>query len=249
VLLSLQTGVEFCIFVRENLKQNNMAQEILIIGESGQGKSTSLRNLNPKETFIINVAKKPLPFKGWKANYTQFSKDNPNGNVASTDSMPMVIKTIEHIKANLPHIKTIVIDDANYLMQNEYIRRGNESGFAKFTDIGVGFAKVFQALKTLGDDIYVVMMMHPEVDVDTFGNKVYRAKSIGKLVTNYLTIEGMFSIVLYTKVIKNDKGVLTYHFSTQSDGTNTAKSPMSMLDPLEPNDLKLIFEKIEQYNN
>ena len=226
-----------------------MAQEILIIGDSGQGKSTSLRNLNPKETFIINVAKKPLPFKGWKSNYTQFSKENPNGNVAYTDNMPTVIKAIEHIRTNLPHIKTVVIDDANYLMQNEYIRRSSETGFAKFTDIGVGFAKVFQALKSLNEDTFVVMMMHPEVTTDTFGNKGYKAKAIGKLVDNYLTIEGMFSIVLYTKVIKDDKGVLSYHFVTQSDGNTTAKSPMGMLDTLEPNDLSVIFNKIEEYNN
>jgi AAA domain len=226
-----------------------MAQEILIIGESGQGKSTSLRNLDPKTTFIINVAKKPLPFRGWKSNYTTFNKENPEGNIAYTDSMPLVIKTIEHIKASLPHIRTVVIDDANYLMQNEYIRRGSETGFAKFTDIGVGFAKVFQSLKGLPDDMYVIMMMHPEVTTDTFGNKGYKAKAIGKLVDNYLTIEGMFSIVLYTKVLKDDKGVLSYHFVTQSDGTTTGKSPMGMLNPLEPNDLSVIFKKVEEYNN
>ena len=225
-----------------------MAQEILIIGESGQGKSTSLRNLNPKETFIVNVAKKPLPFKGWKSNYIQFNKDNPNGNVAYTDNIPSIIKTIEHIKNNMPHIKTVVIDDANYLMQNEFIRRGSETGYGKFTDIGIAFAKVFQALKSLNEDTYVIMMMHPEVDTDAFGNKKLKAKTVGKLVDNYLTIEGMFSIVLYTKVIKNDKGVLNYHFITQSDGNTTAKSPMGMLETLEPNDLSVIFNKIEEYN-
>ena len=225
-----------------------MAQEILIIGESGQGKSTSLRNLNPKETFIVNVAKKPLPFKGWKSNYTHFTKENPNGNVAYTDNIPSIIKVIEHIKTNMPHIKTVVIDDANYLMQNEFIRRGNETGYGKFTDIGIAFAKVVQALKTLNEDTYVIMMMHPEIDTDTFGNKRLKAKTVGKLVDNYLTIEGMFSIVLYTKVIKSDKGVLNYYFVTQSDGNTTAKSPMGMLDTLEPNDLSVIFTKIEDYN-
>jgi len=92
-------------------------------------------------------------------------------------------------------------------------------------------------------------MMHPEVDTDALGNKIIKAKSVGKLVDQYLNIEGMFSIVLYTKVIKLEKG-LDYVFITQNDGSNTGKSPRGMFDALEiKNDLSFVIKKIEEYNN
>ena len=94
-----------------------MAQEILIIGESGTGKTTSFRTLDPKETFILNVAKKPLPFKGWKTNYTTISKENAQGNYFSSDNADALVRTMKHINDNMPHIKVVIVDDFQYLMQ------------------------------------------------------------------------------------------------------------------------------------
>lgn len=219
-----------------------MAQEILIIGDSGQGKSTSLRNLKPSETYIINVINKPLPFKGGRTDYSATNK-----NIVSTDSSATILQVLATIKDKRSDIKNIVIDDMNYLMQNEYIRRASEKGYDKYTEIGTNFAKIVHALKTLPDDKFAICMMHPEISSDTFGNKTYKAKTIGKLVDQYLNIEGMFSIVLYAKASKDQAGKLEYNFVTQSDGTTSAKSPMGMLDEVEPNDLQQIINKINEY--
>lgn len=227
-----------------------MATGILIIGQSGSGKSTSLRNLNPKETFIVNVVNKPLPFKGWKSNYVTFNKEtNPNGNLISTDKADLIIKFLDYINTNRPDIKNVIIDDFQYTLGNEFMRRAKENGFNKFTDIGQNTFNIVNKIATLRDNLYVVFLNHLEVEKDELGNKIVQAKTVGKMFNQYISLEGLFSIVLYTDVSKNGN-VLDYGFITQSDGTSTAKSPMGMFDTLKvDNDLKMIIEKIEEYNN
>lgn len=219
-----------------------MAQAILIIGDSGQGKSTSLRNLNPKETYIFNVNNKPLPFKNGRTDYSLANK-----NIHHTDNVLEIINIIKVIKEKRTDIKNIVIDDMNYLMQNEFIRRSKEKGYEKFTEIGTNFANLIHELRLLPEHIFPICIMHPEVNTDTFGNKTYKAKTVGKLVDQYLNIEGMFSIVLYCKASKDENQKLQYNFITQSDGTTSAKSPMGMLNETEPNDMEIIINKIKEY--
>ncbi len=108
-----------------------MAQGILIVGESGTGKSTSLEELNPKETFIINVKNKSLPFKGWKANYSLFSKDNLNGNYIATENASEILKLLNYISASMPHIKQVVVDDLQYVISAEYMAKASENGLTK----------------------------------------------------------------------------------------------------------------------
>lgn len=226
-----------------------MAQEILIIGQSGTGKSTALTNLNPKETAIINPAKKALPFKGFKTKYTEYHKDtNPTGNLFNVDNAQTVLSVLEYINTKRLDIKNVIIDDANYIMAFEYIKRAKETGFQKFTDIGVNYSNIITKGCSMRNDINFIVMMHPEVDTDALGNKIVKAKSVGKLVDQYLNIEGMFSIVLYTKVTKQEKG-LSFVFITQNDGSNTGKSPRGMFETLEiDNDLNEVLKKIEEYN-
>jgi hypothetical protein len=226
-----------------------MAQEILIIGQSGTGKSTSLTELNSLETAIINPAKKALPFKGFKSKYKEWNKDNPTGNLFNVDNAAQIIQVLDYINTKRPEIKNVIIDDSNYIMAFEYIKRAKENGFQKFTDIGVNFANIITKGCGLREDINFIVMMHPEIDTDALGNKIVKAKTVGKLVDQYLNIEGMFSIVLYTKAIKQEKG-LEYVFITQNDGSNTGKSPKGMFDTLEiPNDLNFVLKKIEEYNS
>lgn len=106
-----------------------MAQSVLIIAESGSGKSTSLRNLNPDETFIINIANKPLPFKGWKSKYSLINKENPLGNMSNVSSGAGVMKVMDHVNEKLPHIKTLVIDDWQFMSSFEYFDRAAEKGW------------------------------------------------------------------------------------------------------------------------
>lgn len=226
-----------------------MGQEILIIGQSGTGKSTSLEKLNPKETAIINPTSKALPFKGYKNNYKEFTKDNKEGNLFNLDTASAILQSLDYINNNMPHVKNVILDDGNYIMAFEYIARAKESGFAKFTDIGTNYSNIIMKGKKLRSDLNFILMMHPEIDTDSMGNRITKAKTVGKLVDQYLNIEGMFSIVLYTKVKSTDKGV-NYVFVTQNDGSNTGKSPKGMFNSLEiPNDLSLVLSKINEYNN
>lgn len=227
-----------------------MAQEILIIGQSGTGKSTSLENLDPKETVIINPTKKALPFKGYKNNYKEFTIENKNGNLFNLSTSSTIIQALDHINKNMSHIKNIIFDDAGYTMAFEFFNRIKETGFAKFNEIGTNFANIIKKGTELRDDVTFIMMMHPEVENDALGRQIVKAKTVGKLVDNYLNIEGMFSIVLYSKALQVKDGVIEYKFITQNDGSNTGKSPKGMFDKLEiPNDMKYVIDKIQQYNN
>jgi hypothetical protein len=226
-----------------------MAQEILIIGESGTGKTTSFRTLDPKETFILNVARKPLPFKGWKTNYTTISKENAQGNYFSSDNADALVRTMKHINDNMPHIKVVIVDDFQYLMANEYMRRANERGFDKFTDIGKHAWEVAHAGKNLRDDITFIMVGHAEETTDFKGTRKLKFKTIGKLVDNVITMEGLFTVVLFTDIHMNGEKEVQYRFQTnQSDGGNTCKSPMGMFsETFIPNDMSSVIDTINNY--
>jgi hypothetical protein len=226
-----------------------MAQEILIIGESGSGKSTSLEGLNPEATFIINVAKKPMPFKGWKNRYSKLSKEQPEGNYIESDNSTVIVKTMKHISENMPNIKTVIVDDFQYVMANEYMRRANERGFEKFTDIGLHAWEVANGGKNMRDDITFVMIGHAESATDLQGNRKLKFKTVGKLVDNVITMEGMFTVVLFTDVSVDAEGNTSYQFITQSDGTTTAKSPRDMFKLKIPNDLEYVMKTMSEYYN
>ena len=227
-----------------------MAQSVLVIADSGTGKSTSIRNLNPKETFIINIANKPLPFKGWKSKYKQISKDNPSGNLTAASTAAGIVKALKHVNDKMPDIKTIVVDDWQYMSSFEYFDRAQEKGYDKFTQIASNLAMVAKLPKDLRDDLTVFFLTHSEDSTDINGNRKVKAKTIGKMIDNALTLEGLFSIVLFGKVVKDDKGVYHYGFDTQNNGENTCKSPMGMFDDsFIPNDLAYVNKCIDEYNN
>jgi hypothetical protein len=157
-----------------------------------------------KETFIINIANKPLPFKGWKKKYELLTKDNPQGNMSNTSSPNGVLKAMDYISNNMPHIKTLVIDDWQYMSAFEYFDRCTEKGYDKFTQIAAGLATVGKKPKDLREDLQVYFLTHAEESLDIDGKRKIKAKTIGKMVDNALTLEGLFSIVLFGKV-KKDK--------------------------------------------
>lgn len=226
-----------------------MGTEILLVGNSGTGKSSSVASLNPKETFIINVGKKAFPFRGWKASYLPLSKDNPSGNYYSTDISNEIINTLKYISDKRPEIKQIVIDDFGYSMVGELMRRSGETGFKKFSDIANNAWSVISMVKSLRDDLTVIFMMHMETELDSNGNRVARAKTVGKMIDNTINLEGLFTIVLYSNVEKKDDK-LTYQFLTQNDGANTCKSPKGMFEEYKiPNDLQYVINKVHEYQN
>ena len=224
-----------------------MAQSVLIIADSGTGKSTSMRNLDPKETFIINIANKPLPFKGWKKNYTNISKDNPKGNMTSASSAAGIIKAIQHVNDKMPHVTNLIIDDWQYMSSFEYFDRASEKGYDKFTQIAASLAQVAKMPKDLRDDLYVFFLTHSEESTDVNGHRKVKAKTIGKMIDNTLTLEGLFSIVLFGRVKKTEDR-LEYGFDTVNNGENTCKSPMDMFkESFIPNDLQFVKDCIKDY--
>ena len=227
-----------------------MAESVLIIADSGSGKSTSMRTLDPQNTVIINIANKPLPFKGWKSKYTPMNKDNPKGNLVSVSSAAGVAKAMKHVNDNMPHITTLVVDDWQYMSSFEYFDRAQEKGYDKFTSIAANLAHVAKLPKDMRSDLTIFFLTHSEESTDINGHKRVKAKTVGKMIDNALTLEGLFSIVLFGKVRKDDDGVLEYGFETQNNGENTCKSPMGMFEePFIPNDLAYVLDCINKYDN
>jgi len=225
-----------------------MAQSVLVIADSGTGKSTSIRTLSSKETFIINIANKPLPFKGWKKDYVNISKDNPKGNMTSAASAAGIIKAMKHVNDKMPHIKTLVIDDWQYMSSFEYFDRANEKGYDKFTQIAANLAQVAKMPKDMREDLTIFFLTHSEDSTDINGHRRVKAKTIGKMIDNTLTLEGLFSIVLFGRVKRDEDGTLHYGFDTVTNGENTCKSPIDMFEEtFIENDLQLVKDCITEY--
>jgi len=227
-----------------------MSKLIAVVGDSGTGKSRSLINLNPKETFLINVAGKDLPFKGWRKMYTPVTKENLAGNYFSSDTATEIIACLNDINENRPHIKTVILDDAQYIMSMEFMRKAKVKGYDKFTDVAYDMFSVLDKARSLREDLNVIILTHDEADRDAFGNLVYRKiKTVGKMVDQYIKLEGLMTVVLFTEVERNkETKMLEYKFITQSDGTNSAKSPEGMFESVEiPNDLDFVLNKMEEY--
>lgn len=218
-----------------------MSNTSLIIGESGTGKSTSLRDLEPKETFIINVLNKPLPFKGFKKHYIKLSPDGSTGNYYASDDYSTIIKVIKLVSEKRPDIKNLIIDDWQYTMGNEFMRRATETGFTKFTEIGQHAWSIIRTLINCRDDLFCFVLSHS--DSDAHGRM--KCKSIGKMLDEKITIEGMFTVVLHTQIMDGN-----YRFLTQNDGSYIAKSPMGMFeDKYIDNSLAYVRGKMTHYFN
>lgn len=218
-----------------------MSNTVLIIGQSGSGKSTSLRNLNPKTTFVINVLDKPLPFKAFRKNYQALTKQNKDGNYYSTDDWAQVVKCIEMVNKERPEITTLVIDDWQYILAHEFMRRVSEKGFDKFSELANhGWSTINACLGTRAN-LTNFILAHS--DVDSTGRS--KCKTIGKMLDEKITIEGLFTTVLHSRVVDGE-----YKFQTQYDGEFLAKSPMGMFeDHLIPNDLVSVKDAVENYFN
>jgi hypothetical protein len=227
-----------------------MGQSVLIIADSGAGKSTSIENLDPKATFIVNVANKPLPFKGWRKMYTAWSKETPNGNMYHSSNYSQIEACLQYVNTKRTEIKTIVLDDLQYMSAFEYFDRADEKGYEKFTQMASHLARIVRLPKDLRDDLTVIFMMHAEDSVDLDGKRKIKAKTIGKMIDNSLTLEGLFAIVLFGKVKKDKDGNIRYVFETVNNGENTCKSPKGMFPTPEiPNDLALVKKAIYEYEN
>ena len=198
-----------------------MAVLVMIYGQSGTGKSTSLRNFTNDEVAVINVSGKPLPFRNKLTTY-------------DTDSYSKISCALNKIER-----KSIVIDDATYLMVNEFMRTAKVAGYQKYTDMAVNFNSLVAQASQLASDKIVYFLGHSDLKED--GTEHF--KTIGKMLDNYVTVEGKFTIVLKT-VVQDGK----YYFSTHNSGQDTVKSPLGMFeDNYVDNDLKAVDTIIREY--
>jgi hypothetical protein len=198
---------------------------LLVMGESGTGKSTSMRNCNPDTTAVVNPVGKPLPFKG------KFSMLN-----SETESRKICKFMKEQAAAGK---KLLVVDDFQYILSVPYMNRIKESGWDKWNDFGANYFEIIEVCKELPDDVVVAYMTHTE----TLENGVTTIKLIGKLLREKITIEGLFTIVLRTGVNEGK-----YYFYTQNSGKDTVKSPMGMFPAYAiDNDLNYVADKIRNF--
>jgi hypothetical protein len=230
-----------------------------VVGDTGTGKSTSLKNLDPNETFIINVAGKPLPFRGWKSKYKKLYKNEEgiwSGNIFDVkqegDGAAQIEKMLSFIdkSKDLANIKNIIIDDSQYIMSFESMDRVNETGYTKFTAIAKHFYEVLKKAMNMREDLKVFLLCHEENDA-TAENPHWKIKTTGKLIDTAINIEGLLTYVLFTARIKDEEDTtkMNYVFQTNSMGENTAKTPEGCFDTLYiPNDLSIVFKKIDEYN-
>lgn len=200
-----------------------MAVLVMVYGHSGSGKSASLRNFDPKQVAVINVLGKPLPFRSNMKTYITNDYGKIDAAIHSTRR------------------KSIVIDDATYLMTGEFMRNAKAAGYQKFTDMAANFNTLLMRAKELPDDVVVYFFGHSERDGD--GGEKF--KTIGKLLDEKVCVEGYFTIVLKT-VVQDGR----YLFSTRNDGMDTVKTPLGMFnDALIENDLATVDKTIREYYN
>ena len=198
-----------------------MGLAVMILGQSGTGKSASMRTLDPATFSLVNVARKPLPFRSAKKSL-------------DTDDYSVISANLAKARSD-----TIVIDDAQYLMANAFMRRAKEAGFQKFSDIGLDFWNLIQLVSSLPAEKVVYFLGHTESDP----SGTTKFKTIGKMLDEKITIEGMFTIVLRTHVQDGH-----YYFSTKNSGMDTVKSPIGMFEEdFIDNDLAMVDAAIRGY--
>lgn len=200
-----------------------MSVLVMLFGESGAGKSTSLRNFTNDEVAIINVSGKPMPFKS-------------DLKTASSNDYQIIAE-------NLPKLKqpSIVIDDATYLMVDQFMANANVKGYDKYTQIAFNFTMLIEQARKLPEDKIVYFIGHSE----QMDNGREHFKTIGRMIDNYVTLEGKFTVVL--KAVVKDGN---YYFQTHNNGSDTVKSPLGMFEEdLIDNDLKMVDDIIRDYWN
>ena len=228
-----------------------MSQPVLVIGPSGTGKSTSLETLNHEETYIIKTTDKPMPFRGSNKKYKIATTDNPRGNLsilaASNPSQRYseLVRLIIAVDERRDDIKTLVIDDFQYLMVDEYMYRSQEKGFDKFGQMAANMWTVLDKISRCREDLVIIILCHNDVGDDGISTM----QTMGKLLRGTVKPEGKFTVQFHTHV---DNG--EYKFLTQYRIINgkelQAKSPKGMFDSdFIDNDFGFIVDRMHEYYN
>ena len=211
-----------------------MGIPVMILGKSGSGKTTSLRNINPEDSFLIQPVRKSLPFRN---KWQPYDNSTQQGQIIQSDNAGFIGQVIT--KARSMGRNKVIVDDFQYIMANEFMNRSAETGFTKFTEIAKHVWELILTATNADPDVIVYFLSHTE----TNDAGEVKAKTIGKLLDEKITLEGLFTIVLGTSI---DNG--QYLFATQSSGMDTFKSPMGMFEErFIENDLNTVDQTIREY--
>lgn len=226
-----------------------MAKVIIIAGDTGSGKSASIEKLDSKETYIINVLNKPLPFKGSNKIY---NAENKNINFVS--EWNVVLEGVTAIATKRPEIKHLIIDDVGFVMTAELFKRAKETGYARFTDIGVHMQQLLDEAKKQRDDLNIFFMFHIDDDINDKIKVGKKLKTIGMMLEDKYNPMAIVSICLFTEVVFNKEGNAEYNFITNRTMSGNiiipAKTPKGMFSDLRiPNDLSLVVKAVNEYYN
>ena len=219
----------------------------MILGPSGTGKSTSIKGLDPKETVVLNVLRKRLPFKGSGAIY-----NTDNKNLFNVDEHTQIVNLLNSIDQKAPHIKNVIVEDMTYVMRKDFFKRAKETGYGKYTELAQHFQQIISTCENMRENINVFFILHSEPvqsDKVTIGFKV---STIGALIDNQYNPVEVVPMVLYSAIKYDEKGNATYGFYTHRcmEGTVEipAKSPADMFeDDFISNDLGLVVKAMNEY--
>ena len=219
----------------------------MILGPSGTGKSTSIKGLDPKETVVLNVLRKRLPFKGSNNIYNAENK-----NLFPIDDYTQIVNLLETINKKAPHVKNVIIEDMTYIMRKEFFKRAKETGYGKFTEIAQHFQQVISTCESMRDDVNVFFILHSEAiqsDKTTVG---YKVSTVGAMIDSQYNPVEVVPMVLYSAIKFDDKGNASYGFYTHRCMEGTVEIPAKSPDGLFeedfiPNDLGLVIKAMNEY--
>ena len=224
-----------------------MANVCMILGPSGTGKSTSIKGLDPKETVVLNVLRKRLPFKGSNNIY-----NTENKNLFPVDDYTQIVNLLETINKKAPHVKNVIIEDMTYIMRKEFFKRAKETGYGKFTEIAQHFQQVISTCENMRDDVNVFFILHSEAiqsDKTTVG---YKVSTVGAMIDSQYNPVEVVPMVLYSAIKYDDKGNASYGFYTHRCMEGTVEIPAKSAEGLFdedfiPNDLGLVVKSMNEY--
>lgn len=226
-----------------------MSQIIGIGGFSNCGKSSSLATLNPEETFIISCTPKQLTIPGFRRKYKKLTIESgkPSGNWFFSNDFNQVSKIVKIIDKNMPHIKTLVIDDANYLLTQELMTRAMEKGYDKHTELAKHYYDFIIEAMTMRDDLTMVFISHIVNDGTDIDPK-YKLFTTGKLLDRSVNVDGLFNYLLYAEKIINSDDSIDYKFRTRTLGADTCRSTKGCFEELYVDqDMQMIIDTINKF--
>ena len=229
-----------------------MSSLICLAGASNSGKSTSLKYLNPEETFIISCTNKQLQIPGFRKKYPKIEiKDKKlTGNWMVSNNYTNINKTLEIVSKTRPEIKTVVIDDANYLLSNETFQNALVKGYEKFSVLAKNYYDLIQYCQGLRDDLLIVFVSHIE-NAGTDLEPDYKLWTTGKMLQSQINLDGLFSYIIYSeRYIPDGEDEVHYRFRTRTNGNDTCRSVQGCFEDkyIEPN-MQLVIDTINKFDN